>query len=88
MATKLLTIPISGDVAPSLAAFMPQISWLLFHMLGENGEWLLKEVKEWKDDNEDVFMCVHDLKVTNDCAERCIKDVTKCECGKRLHLSF
>ena len=55
----------------------PKKSWLLFHILGANGEWLLKWVKEWKHDDEYVVMykCVHDLKVTNDCAERCIKDV-------------
>ena len=95
MAAKLLTIPrpavfpagkpvfpvdlVADDVAPSLDAFISEKSWLLFHILGANGAWLLKDINEWNDDDEYIFMynCVRDLKVTNDCAERCIKDITE-----------
>ena len=69
----------TGNVAPGLRAFVNEKSWLLFNILGTNGPWLMADVTQWKEDNEYVFMfnCVRDLKVTNDCAERCIKDITE-----------
>ena len=42
-----------------------------------NGDWLRNEVNEWENSDQYVRMktCVSDLKVVNDVAERCIKDI-------------
>ena len=41
------------------------------------GNWLQKNVNDWEDDDEYMRMknCLQDLKVVNDIAERCIKDI-------------
>ena len=62
---------------PQLISFMGPYSWLLFHKLSANGEWLQRDPDEWDKDEEFKRMqtFLQDLKVVNDLAERCVKDV-------------
>ena len=45
--------------------------------MNADGHWLQKNVEDWEDDGEYMRMknCLRDLKVVNDLAERCIKDI-------------
>lgn len=86
MAMKLWSIPTPTDFAPGkpifqedlmipdpkLASFVGRKSWLLFNKLNASGHWLQKDVADWENDME---ACLKDLKVVNDLAERCIKDI-------------
>lgn len=62
---------------PSMDSFVGERSWLIFDKLHAAGAWLGQSVDEW--DNNDEYMkiktCLQDLKVVNDLAERCIKDI-------------
>ena len=62
---------------PSLDVFVGRKSWLLFHKLEANGEWMDREVQNWSEDAEyrHIKGLLSDLKVVNDLAERCVKDV-------------
>ena len=62
---------------PSMEIFIGPKSWLLFHKLDADVAWLEKDVEVWKDDEEfqRIEHILHDLKVVNDLAERCVKDV-------------
>lgn len=65
------------DFKPTLDKFIGPKSWLLFHKLDADGAWLADEVELWKYDAEyiGILNTLHDLKVVNDLAERCVKDV-------------
>ena len=62
---------------PRLDSFVGSRSWLLFDKLGAVGNWMSAEVVEWNEDDEYKMMLrvLKDLKVVNDLAERCIKDI-------------
>ena len=62
---------------PTLDIFIGPKSWLIFDKLNANGEWLEDDVEDWQDNEEYVRMkhLLMDLKVVNDLAERCVKDV-------------
>ena len=62
---------------PRLDSFVGPKSWLLFNKLNAGGAWLQLEVDQWNSDVEYARMknCLEDLKVVNDLAERCIKDI-------------
>ena len=62
---------------PSLHTFVGERSWLVFHKLGAVGQWLHGGVTGWSDTDEYKMMhnVFKDLKVVNDLAERCIKDI-------------
>lgn len=51
-------------------------SWLIFNMLNANGTWL-QQVDEWYAHRKYLKMkdCLHNLKLVNDLAEQCIKDI-------------
>ena len=69
----------SGETAPDLSTFITERSWLLFSILDCEGGWLKDAVPQWETDAEYCLMrtCLQDLKVVNDCAERCVKDITE-----------
>ena len=50
---------------------------MVFDILDCEGEWLERDASEWGDDDEYLEMLdlFHDLKVVNDLAERCVKDM-------------
>ena len=91
MAAKLLSIhkprlfrpgkpvfpTVSESANLSLADFIGKNSWLVFDILDCEGEWLERDASEWGDDDEYLEMLdlFHDLKVVNDLAERCVKDM-------------
>ena len=54
-------------------------SHLLFHLLRVGTNWLSRPVRAWSTDPEYMRMqaWLRNLKVVNDCAERCIKDITE-----------
>ena len=62
---------------PKLESLIGPKSWVLFHKLKANGNWLNKDPNDWIDDEEykrmETFLL--DLKVVNDLAERCVSDV-------------
>lgn len=62
---------------PKLEEFIGPRSWLLFNILNAKGLWLNNNVSEWDEDAEYSRMkkCLNELKVVNDLAERCIKDI-------------
>ena len=62
---------------PRLDSFVGPRSWLLFDKLGAAGDWMSSEVGEWSNNDEYKMMLsvLKDLKVVNDLAERCIKDI-------------
>ena len=62
---------------PKMDSFVGHKSWLIFNKMNAAGHWLHKNVDEWEDDTEYIRMknCLKDLKVVNDLAERCIKDI-------------
>ena len=62
---------------PRLKTFVGPRSWLVFNKLNANGVWLQMDVSDWESDAEYIRMnaCLRDLKVVNDLAERCIKDI-------------
>ena len=62
---------------PQLGSFIGPKSWLLFDKLGANGAWLHSDPDEWGNDEEYQRMdrFIRDLKLVNDLAERCVKDV-------------
>ena len=62
---------------PSLHSFNGQRSWLFFQKIKCNGDWLTSDVELWKDDPEyqTMMSILVDLKVVNDLAEKCVKDV-------------
>ena len=45
--------------------------------MGMNGDWLRNEVSEWESNEQYIYLktSLSDLKVVNDVAERCIKDI-------------
>lgn len=65
------------SVRPTLESFIGQRSWLLFHKLNADGDWLRLEIFHWSqhDEYERMRLFLSDLKVVNDLAERCIKDI-------------
>ena len=69
--------PLEGDIG--LQEFVGPRSWLIFHLLNINTDWMQHPPSEWSDlpafntFNDTVRM----LKVVNDCAERSVKDVTE-----------
>ena len=91
MAAQLMRFPNTGNFEPGKPVFPTELmvqnprldtfvgprSWLLFHILNANGVWLQRDVDEWDSDVEYTRMhaCLRDLKVVNDLAERCIKDI-------------
>ena len=56
--------------------FGPKI-WLIFNQLNANDTWLQKDVDNWNADQEYVRIkgSLHVLKVVNDLAEQCVKDI-------------
>ena len=64
----------------SLAAFITERSWLLFHLLESDAVWLHEQHSVWSDYNDyefcKSFRC--DMMVVNDPAERAVKDVQDC----------
>ena len=63
--------------SPSLQSFVGVRSWSIFQKLSANGEWLDLPVEEWENNEEfqRIKSTLSDLKVVNDPAERCIKDI-------------
>ena len=64
-------------VNQQLSVFIGECSWLIFHKLGADGDWLNLPVDDWKGDEEYCRMRVllKDMQVVNDPAEHCIKDI-------------
>ena len=62
---------------PSLQVFVGPKSWFLFLQLNADGLWLQSDPENWDNCEEYKRMesILSDLKVVNDLAERCIKDV-------------
>ena len=62
---------------PSLDSFVGKRSWSLFEKLHAVGNWLQLEVGDWSktDEYKRMRSCLSDLKVVNDLAERCVKDI-------------
>ena len=62
---------------PKLDSFLGQRSWLVFSKLNSDGHWLSTDVHNWQNDPDykRVESCLKDLKVVNDLAERCVKDI-------------
>ena len=60
-----------------LDSFVSPKSWVIFNTLNANGTWLQKHVDKWDVDEKYGRMkeCLYDLKVVNDLAEQCIKDI-------------
>ena len=67
----------SNDHKAKNGFFCGAKKWLLFNKMNAAGNWLQKNVNDWEDDAEYMRMknCLQDLKVVNDLAERCIKDI-------------
>ena len=63
--------------APQLDSFVGPKSWLLFEKLDANGAWLNSDPIEWENVGEyqRMYNFVRELKVVNDLAERCVKDI-------------
>ena len=64
------------DAKPCLSEFITEKSWLLFHLIDADTQWLSEPVETWHQipaylDQRDF--CRH-IEVVNDCAERAIKD--------------
>ena len=61
----------------SLSSFIGSRSWLIFHLLENNGSWLNEPPAEWNLNEEYVDMksIISSLSVVNDTAERGIKDI-------------
>ena len=64
---------------PRLQDRVGPCSHLLFHLLRVGTNWLSRPVRAWSTDPEYMRMraWLRNLKVVNDCAERCIKDITE-----------
>ena len=62
---------------PTLERFVGSGSWLFFDKVNASGDWLTDEVHNWATHEEYCQMLdiLKDLKVVNDLAERCIKDI-------------
>ena len=91
MGTTLLTYPLPNNFPPgkpyflvelmvadpSLDLFIGERSWLFFDKFQADGQWLHKNAVEWdiNDTYTKMKKCIMDLKVVNDTAERCIKDI-------------
>ena len=67
-----------NDIRSQMDVFVGPKSWRIFELLGKGSAWLHQPVEEWEQcqDYRDVASFLKDLKVVNDAAERCIKDVT------------
>ena len=63
--------------SPQLDSFIGERSWLVFDKLAGIGNWLHLDVDLWVNDPEYLRLreAILDLKVVNDLAERCVKDV-------------
>ena len=63
--------------SPQLDSFIGERSWLVFDKLAGIGNWLRLNVDQWDSDPEYLRLreVLLDLKVVNDLAERCVKDV-------------
>ena len=63
--------------SPQLDSFIGERSWLIFDKLAGIGNWLRLNVDQWDSDPEYLRLreVLLDLKVVNDLAERCVKDV-------------
>ena len=63
--------------APRLDSFVGPKSWLLFEKLDANGAWLNSDPTEWEnvEEYQRMYNFVRELKVVNDLAERCVKDI-------------
>ena len=61
-----------------ITSFIGSRSWLLFHLLGKNSEWLRLPAEEWDENDEykEMNYVVMNLSVTNDTAERAVGKVT------------
>ena len=89
MSDKLVAIPcpvifkktsfpnLECDGQSNMDYFVGERSLLLFHALNADGGWLSDDVERWELDDKFKFMqnFLFDLKVVNDLAERCVKDV-------------
>ena len=64
---------------PKLQHLIGERSWLVFHLLRIGTGWLQRPVRRWVEDAEFLRIqhFLKDLKVVNDAAERCIKDITE-----------
>ena len=62
---------------PTMEQFIGPKSWLLFHLLGNNGAWLTMPPDQWSTNQEynDMRDIVTKLEVVNDVAERGVKDI-------------
>ena len=65
------------DRYPTLQGMVGPKSWLLFDLLGINGEWLATPTGQWETDPSYLRMreVVSHLAVVNDAAERGVKDI-------------
>ena len=74
---------------PLMYTFIGERSWIVFHKLEANGEWLNTPVNEWDRDEEydAIKTLLKDLKVVNDPAERCIKDIQE-YCNRTIDPSY
>ena len=63
------------DADSTLASFIGQRSWLLFHLLGQDRAWLQFPICEWNinDNYKTMSAIISDLAVVNDTAEKSIK---------------
>ena len=64
---------------PRLQNLVGARSWMIFHLLQIGTAWLQRPVRRWTEDPEymRVQEFLKDLKVVNDIAEQCVKDITE-----------
>jgi hypothetical protein len=62
---------------PALHEFVTGRTWLFFHLVGIDTEWLRENVEDWQDNinYKTTLDIAKDIAVVNDCAERAVKDV-------------
>ena len=68
---------IKEDSNPSLSVFVGKESWLIFDMLNCDGNWLERNASKWEKNEGFIEMLdlFHDLKLVNNLAEHCVKDM-------------
>ena len=69
---------ISSRLNSTIETFIGPRSWLLFHLVGIDSCWLNLPSEDWQNNAQfqQIENIVQDLAVTNDTAERAVKNVT------------
>ena len=82
------------DIGTTLPSLVGPNSWLLFDVMGDTGDWLLKSSDMWENDHHyvETRAFVRSMKVVNDSSERGVKliqdfcNVITVDSEKRRHL--